>query len=308
MNVTREKFLHSIRNRPDILKSVCSPGRPLVRGLPLSILGSLALVSPSLGAEAEVEVSGKINIEAIVVGIDNFFNRYPFFVAGVTFIWLVVIPLTQEYLKKFKKVDALRAFKKLEDQPSAQLLDIRKKRSLNYLPSPNLKSLNKSTAQVEFLEDDEEEFVKAVREVYQDPGNTVVCVLDNFGADSLKVAELLVNNGFKEAYAIKGGLRGKDGWQSIQETLLPPSVRVYPRKKKSKTATLVRHDEEKISNNINGTLELNVQREIELEQDQTFTDSTTNVSEIRSPDRPLSPYTSYEDLKPPSSPSPAKPQ
>lgn len=27
------------------------------------------------------------------------------------------------------------------------------------------------------------------------------------------MAELLFKNGFKEAYAIEGGLRGKDGWQ-----------------------------------------------------------------------------------------------
>lgn len=35
----------------------------------------------------------------------------------------------------------------------------------------------------------------------------------SFDGNSLKVAELLFNNGFKEAYAIKGGLRGPEGWQ-----------------------------------------------------------------------------------------------
>lgn len=34
----------------------------------------------------------------------------------------------------------------------------------------------------------------------------------SFDGESLKVAELLYKNGFKEAYAIKGGVRGKDGW------------------------------------------------------------------------------------------------
>jgi hypothetical protein len=28
----------------------------------------------------------------------------------------------------------------------------------------------------------------------------------------MKVAELLFKNGFKEAYAIKGGVRGQQGW------------------------------------------------------------------------------------------------
>lgn len=34
----------------------------------------------------------------------------------------------------------------------------------------------------------------------------------SFDGNSMKVAELLVKNGFKEAYAIKGGVRGEKGW------------------------------------------------------------------------------------------------
>lgn len=34
----------------------------------------------------------------------------------------------------------------------------------------------------------------------------------SFDGNSMKVAELLVENGFKEAYYIKGGARGKNGW------------------------------------------------------------------------------------------------
>lgn len=41
------------------------------------------------------------------------------------------------------------------------------------------------------------------------------CVEGSFDGNSLKVAELLVKNGFKEAYAIRGGLRGNKGWQVI---------------------------------------------------------------------------------------------
>lgn len=55
--------------------------------------------------------------------------------------------------------------------------------------------------------------------------------ISSFDGNSIKVAELLFKNGFKEAYAIKGGMRGKKGWQEIQEELLPPSVHVYPNKK-----------------------------------------------------------------------------
>ncbi|KAF5954497.1 hypothetical protein HYC85_007353 [Camellia sinensis] len=53
----------------------------------------------------------------------------------------------------------------------------------------------------------------------------------SFDGNSMKVAELLFKNGFKEAYAIRGGVRGENGWQAIQETLLPLSVHIYPKKK-----------------------------------------------------------------------------
>ena len=97
-----------------------------------------------------------------MVSIDDFFNRNPFFVAGVTFIWLVVIPLTQEFLQKYKFVSAIDAFRKLRDDPNSQMLDIRDKRSLQYLGSPNLKIVNKGVVQVEFSGGDEEGFVRKV--------------------------------------------------------------------------------------------------------------------------------------------------
>lgn len=124
------------------------------------------------------EVSAKINLEAILVSIDEFFNRYPFFVAGVTFVWLVVIPLTEEYLQKYKFVSAINAFKKLRDDPSCQLLDIRDRRSLAYLGSPNLKILKKSAVQVHFVEGNDDAFVKEVLENFPEPENTTVCIVD----------------------------------------------------------------------------------------------------------------------------------
>ncbi|KAK6141788.1 hypothetical protein DH2020_024463 [Rehmannia glutinosa] len=159
------------------------------------------------------EVSNKINLESILVSIDNFFNRYPFFVATVAFIWLVVIPLTEEYLQKYKFISAINAFKKLQDDPNSQLLDIRDSKSLAYLGSPNLKILSKNVVQIEFREGDEDGFVKRVLENFGEPTNTTLFIIDNFDGNSLKVAELLVKNGFKEAYAIRGGIRGKKGWQ-----------------------------------------------------------------------------------------------
>lgn len=184
-----------------------------------------------MASEISDPIPDKINLESILVSIDDFFNKYPFFVAGVTFIWLIVLPVAEEYLKKYKFVSALNAFKKLRDDSSAQLLDIRDEKSLGFLGSPNLRMFKKDVAQVTFNESDQDGFLKKVLEKFADPKNTIVCIVDNFDGNSIKVAELLVNNGFKEAYAIKGGVSGKNGWREIQQEFLPPSVHVYPIKK-----------------------------------------------------------------------------
>nr|GMD67027.1 rhodanese-like domain-containing protein 4A, chloroplastic [Ipomoea batatas] len=246
------------------------------------------------------EASAKINLEAILVSIDEFFNRYPFFVAGVTFIWLVVIPLTEEYLQKYKFISAINAFKKLRDEPSCELLDIRDKRSLAYLGSPNLKILKKSALQVHFVEGNEETFVKEVLESFREPENTTVCIVDNFDGNSLKVAELLVKNGFKEAYAIRGGLRGNKGWQEIQESLLPLSVRVYP-KKKAKVS-----EQQGNGGQPDEDMDSSVKRSEEI-TNGSVSKPVQPTSQTRSAARPLSPYPNYPDLKPPSSPTPSKP-
>lgn len=133
---------------------------------------------PCFASETVVSANDKINLESIVVSIDEFFNRNPFFVAGVTFIWLVVLPLTEVYFKKFKFISAIDAFKKLRDDPNAQLLDIRDGKSLAYLGSPNLKILNKEVVQVQFSQNDEDGFLKSVSTKFADPKNTIACVLD----------------------------------------------------------------------------------------------------------------------------------
>ncbi|KAJ7950591.1 Rhodanese-like domain-containing protein chloroplastic-like [Quillaja saponaria] len=225
---------NSLQNNLSLLRNI-----PLFQSLAKLHL-SFAIVElstslPCFASEAVVssnqQISDKINLESFLVSIDEFFNRYPFFVAGCTFIWLVVIPLTEEYFRKYKFISAIDAFRKLRDDPDAQLLDIRDRRNLNYLKSPNLKILNKGVVQVDFSEEDQDGFLKKVLRSFGDAENTVVCILDNFDGNSMKVAELLFKNGFKEAYAVKGGVRGQKGWLAVQETLLPPSVHIYPKKK-----------------------------------------------------------------------------
>ncbi|KAL7113723.1 hypothetical protein ACP275_04G077700 [Erythranthe tilingii] len=144
----------------------------------LLLLGFSPPLSCFASEIAAEEVSNRINLESILVSIDDFFTRYPFFVATVTFIWLVAIPLTEEYLQKYKVISAINAFNKLRDDPTSQLLDIRDSKILASLGSPNLKFLNKKTAQVEFREGDEEGFVKRVLQNFREPANISVCIID----------------------------------------------------------------------------------------------------------------------------------
>ncbi|XP_009586824.1 rhodanese-like domain-containing protein 4A, chloroplastic [Nicotiana tabacum] len=275
---------------------------------------SLGLAFPltTLAAETAVpteEIPFKINLEAILLSIDEFFTKYPFFVAGVTFIWLVVIPLAEEYFQKYKFISAVDAFGKLRDDPSSLLLDVRDKKSLAYLPSPNLRMLNKSVVQVEFREGDEDAFVKRVFENFKQPENTTVCVLDNFDGNSIKVAELLVKNGLKEAYAIRGGIRGKKGWQEIQETLLPPSVHIYAKKKVKGMQQQDSNDGVIQANEINSQSPSAIGvTQVEQISNGSIKKSVDSTSATKCGPRSSSPYPNYPDLKPPSSPTPSKPQ
>lgn len=128
----------------------------------------------------------------------------------------------------------------------------------------------------------------------------------SFDGDSLKLAELLYKNGFKEAYAIKGGLRGKDGWQAIQETFLPPSVHVHPRKKSMESAETEANNQ---MMNDQIVASSSNHHDKNLNTDNGFVEPTETISTAKlNPERPLSPYPNYPELKPPSSPSPSKPQ
>nr|GEX32218.1 rhodanese-like domain-containing protein 4A, chloroplastic [Tanacetum cinerariifolium] len=128
----------------------------------------------------------------------------------------------------------------------------------------------------------------------------------SFDGASMKVAELLVNNGFKEAYAIQGGVRGDNGWLDIQETLLPPSVHINPKMKVKKSLEV----------NNNGAIEqqnevksqpADVAENKQINNGYVNTSTKPNTS-ARSTLRSSSPYPMYPDMKPPSSPTPSKPQ
>ncbi|XP_050363183.1 rhodanese-like domain-containing protein 4A, chloroplastic [Argentina anserina] len=275
----------------------------------LSFITTTAIALPSFASD---QVSDKINLELILNSVDEFFTKYPFFVASVTFVWLVGVPVVENYFRKYKFISVLDAFKKLKEDPTVQLLDIRDRKSLKYLKSPNLRIVNKDSVQVEFDEGDEGGFVRKVLDKFGDPGNTVVCVLGNFEGISIIVAELLVKNGFKETYAIKGGVGGTKGWLESQENLLPPSMHMYP-KKKVKTSKetgmnggVVQQKED--DSNAASSSEKVVVAEKQSINNGHITKSTEAVSLVKDGSRSSSPYPNYPDLKPPSSPTPSKPR
>lgn len=137
--------------------------------------------------------------------------------------------------------------------------------------------------------------------------------IGSFDGNSMKVAELLFKNGFKEAYAIKGGVRGQQGWMAIQDTLLPPSVHIN-RRKKTKVP-------KELSTNGNGAIQQSdnknesvVSSDIPAVGNQETENGHVKKSVESNPEMKISsvvsssPYPNYPDLKPPSSPSPSKPQ
>ncbi|CAN1231824.1 Rhodanese-like domain-containing protein 4A, chloroplastic [Linum grandiflorum] len=163
---------------PNSHKSPPNHLNPLFRNVSLSIsLSSIHLSSP-LPPCLAAEYSDKINLESVLVSVDDFFTANPFFVSGCLFLWLVVLPFGQRYLRRYRFLSAIDSFRKLRDDPNVQLLDIRDEESVAGLCSPNLKMLGKQVGWVEFDKDDGDGFVKKVLSVFPDPQNTVLCILD----------------------------------------------------------------------------------------------------------------------------------
>ncbi|KAJ8643044.1 hypothetical protein MRB53_004792 [Persea americana] len=98
---------------------------------------------------------------------------------------------------------------KLKNDPSAQLLDIRDNQSLSYLRSPNLKILNKIAVPVEFVEGEDERFVKKALANFSDPGNTILCILDKEKrrtvalTDSGQISAVEVDDGYRGPYHLQ---------------------------------------------------------------------------------------------------------
>eukprot|EP00252_Welwitschia_mirabilis_P010894 TRINITY_DN2453_c0_g1_i2.p1 TRINITY_DN2453_c0_g1~~TRINITY_DN2453_c0_g1_i2.p1 ORF type:complete len:363 (-),score=79.13 TRINITY_DN2453_c0_g1_i2:617-1705(-) len=115
--------------------------------------------------------------------------------------------------KSWGIVSAQEAYSKLEEEPGAQLVDIREQKDVRETGSPDIKALKKKAFQIAYNGEDES-FLGKVSARFKDPENTTLYILDSFDGDSAKVAQFVSENGFKSAYAIKDGAEGPRGWQN----------------------------------------------------------------------------------------------
>ncbi|KAH8964866.1 hypothetical protein BDL97_04G087700 [Sphagnum fallax] len=94
---------------------------------------------------------------------------------------------------------------------TTQLLDVRAGDSDEYRDvMPNITPLEKEVVQLPFTGQDD--YAAQAFANVEDAENTTVFILDGLNGNSLAVAKLLANNGFKGAYAIEGGIEGPAGW------------------------------------------------------------------------------------------------
>ncbi|MCD7470480.1 hypothetical protein HAX54_010390 [Datura stramonium] len=98
-------------------------------------------------------------------------------------------------------------------KPPPALLDIRAPAELREVGSPDIRDLKKKPVTVVYKGEDKPGFLKKLSLKFKEPEKTTLFILDKFDGNSELVAELVTENGFKAAYAIKDGAEGpRDGW------------------------------------------------------------------------------------------------
>ncbi|XP_027161691.1 rhodanese-like domain-containing protein 4, chloroplastic [Coffea eugenioides] len=164
---------------------------------------------PSLDLDA-FDVSGVID------SVTNFVAENPLVVGGGVAILAVPLLLSQVFgkSKPWGVESAKAAYAKLNDDASAQLLDIRPPVELRRVGSPDVRGLKKKPVAVAYKGDDKLGFLKKLSLKFKEPENTTLFILDKFNGNSELVAELVTANGFKAAYAIRDGAEGSRGWMS----------------------------------------------------------------------------------------------
>lgn len=168
-------------------------------------------VTSSDSSSSDIDVSGLLD-SVINFGVEN-----PAVIIGGAAVLVVPLVVSQFLGGKPKPwgiESAKRAYVKLGEDESAQLLDIRALVDIKQVGSPDIKGLKKKPISVVYKREDKPGFLKKLALKFKEPENTTLFILDKFDGSSELVAELVTANGFKAAYAVKDGAEGPRGWMS----------------------------------------------------------------------------------------------
>nr|GLL40551.1 uncharacterized protein LOC109186803 [Ipomoea trifida]GMD01875.1 rhodanese-like domain-containing protein 4, chloroplastic [Ipomoea batatas]GME17225.1 rhodanese-like domain-containing protein 4, chloroplastic [Ipomoea batatas] len=166
--------------------------------------------------QTTTSVTTDFDPSGVIETVTTFAGDNPVIVAGGVAI-LAVPLLVSQLLSKPKPwgvESAKTAYAKLADDANAQLLDIRPSRELKEVGSPDIRGLKKKPVTVSYNGEDKPGFLKKLSLKFKEPENTTLFILDKFDGSSELVAELVTENGFKAAYAIKDGAEGARGWMN----------------------------------------------------------------------------------------------
>ncbi|MCO5600258.1 hypothetical protein L7F22_054368 [Adiantum nelumboides] len=173
----------------------------------------LTLSIPSVQAPTPSDV----DVGAITDSVTSFAVGNPLaIIAGVAaFALPFVVSNLFSQAKPWNSVSAKEALRKLETG-DAQLLDIRSGEDVKAEGTPDLRSVKKRVYQIPYSPDNDEAYVKKLLAKFKKPSDTILVILDQYDGNSLSVAKLATANGFKAAYAIKGGAEGPNGWRNSE--------------------------------------------------------------------------------------------
>ncbi|MCD9558992.1 hypothetical protein HAX54_016702 [Datura stramonium] len=154
---------------------------------------------------------------AFVETLTNFVSENPLVIAGGVAVLALPLILSQVFSNKPKPwgvESAKKAYAKLADDESSELVDIRATVELSQVGSPDIRGFKKKPVTVVYKGEDKPGFLNKLALKFKEPENTTLFILDKFDGNSELVAELVTANGFKAAYAIKDGAEGPRGWKN----------------------------------------------------------------------------------------------
>ncbi|CAN4111475.1 unnamed protein product [Withania somnifera] len=187
-------------------KNLCS-----VEKLSKNVQGSLIVLSSALSTglakaltyeealeQSTTSPAADFDATAVVETLTTFASENPVIIAGgfaALALPIILFQVLGKPLKSWGVESAKTAYAKLADDAGAQLLDIRAPAELKEVGSPDIRGLKKKPVTVAYKGEDKPGFLKT-----------------RFDGNSELVAELVTENGFKAAYAIKDGAEGPRGW------------------------------------------------------------------------------------------------